>query len=141
LFTKGTSAEQQLDDILSGINSVFTQIELAKRYEKKIVISISFGNEVSGELRSRTSIKVEKSIYISPISDSLQYLRKFPGFVISSTNDEYLTSDDMIELGKLGNDEVLIFKDASHSLESDSVIDTIDFIKNAVIKIEEILLK
>lgn len=141
LSNREGTPDQNFDEALSGINKAFAEIEFEKQYKEKIFISRSFGNVFSGELRSRCSIEVNKSIYVSPISKALKYLNEFPGFIISGTKDEYLTSDEMIELAKLGNDKVLIFKEGSHSLESDSVIDTIDFIKTAIIKVEEFILK
>lgn len=141
LIERGAPYDVKVDKLVSRINNAFMKIELDKKYKEKIFISRSFGNVLSGELKKRYSIEVKKNVYISPISQSVEYLSDYPGFIVSSSVDEYLTDDEKSELAKLGNDKVLIFNEANHSLESNNILDTIGFCKEAVAKIDEFVQK
>ena len=76
------------------------QIEKDKNFTRKIFISRSFGNIVSNELKIRKSINSDKNVYISPTADAVKYFDKFPGLIITATNDEYLPDEKINELVK-----------------------------------------
>ena len=133
------SYEEKINSLTSGINEAI--LKTNKIYSDIIFISRSFGNIVSCELKKRYSINVFKSIYISPTSPALKFFDEYPGFIITSTNDEYLTKDEINELSKLGDKRLLILNEGNHSLETKNIYDTMNFGNIAVSKIIDFIRK
>ncbi len=133
------SYEEKINSLTSGINEAI--LKTNKIYSDIIFISRSFGNIVSCELKKRYSINVFKSIYISPTSPALKFFDEYPGFIITSTNDEYLTKDEINELSKLGDERLLILNEGNHSLETKNIYDTMNFGNIAVSKIIDYIRK
>jgi len=141
IVNKEDPYNRKLNSLIFGIHSALIEIEKKNKYSDKIFISRSFGNIVSSELKVRNSLNIEKNIYISPTSPAIKYLSDCPGFIITASNDEYLSPDEIKELSRLGNDKILIFRDGNHGLETENTTETSEFHKSAVAKIIEFLEK
>ncbi len=139
LFEREDTFDVKLDKIVSGIKKAIQKVELDKSYKDKIFISRSIGNVASCELKIRHSMNILKSVYISPTSPALKYFNDYPGFIVSSSNDEYLKADEIDKLSKLGDDKIIVFKDGNHSLETSNIKDTVEFCKEAVLKVVEFI--
>ncbi|XMB72966.1 hypothetical protein RJI07_03405 [Mycoplasmatota bacterium WC30] len=133
--------EKQLDEIAFAINQAIMLVEKKKKYEKRIFITRSAGNIISAEMKIKYSYVVDKCVYMSPTSDALKYIDDYPGFIVSSTKDGYLTSDDITKLSKLSSDKAIMLKDGDHGLETTNILETIDFHKKVVSKIIEFIAK
>jgi len=133
--------DEKLEKLIFGINSAILKIEKEKQYPDKIFVSRSFGNIVSSELKIKHFMDIKKSIYISPTSPAIKYINEHPGFIVTSSNDEYLTNDEITELRKLETDQILIFENGYHGLETNDISETMDFHRSAVRKIISFLEK
>lgn len=137
LFERKETNDEKMNKIVQGVNSALNRIKDEKQHDEIIFVSRSAGNLAASDLKIKYSIDVKKSIYISPTSDAIKYMNKYPGFIITSSNDEYLEKGDVEKLKKLHANRILVFQDGTHSLETNNIIKTIDFHKLAVTKIFE----
>ena len=129
LFVRKDTGDEKLEKGVFAINKAIEKVKTEKHYENTIFVSRSYGNVISCELKDKQEINIRKSVYISPTSEALTYIKRYPGFIVSGTKDEYLTSDYIIELSQSTDDNVLVFQNGPHSLETDNIVDTIDFCK------------
>ena len=139
LFARKDTADEKLEKGVFAINKAIEKIKADKNYDNTIFVSRSYGNVISSSLKEKYSPEIRKSIYISPTSEGLAFFKKYPGFIITGTKDEYLTNDDISYLSETKNENVLVLKDGPHSLETENIIDTIDFCKSALVRIIEFL--
>ncbi len=117
------------------VNRIYDYIKVnitKKTYKDIIFISRSFGNVISSNIKEVFGFKTFACIYVSPISKSLNLIKKYPGLIITADNDEYLTNEDFKDIQSYKNHEVLILKNGDHQLECTNTMDTIDFCKRAV---------
>lgn len=129
------SALEKIDVIACAIHDVIMKSKEIKKYDEHIFVSNSYGNIISNTIKDKYEMNVEKSIYISPTAYALKSIKKYPGFIISSTEDEYLTKEDASNLLTFSNSKILIFEGGNHTLECDDTIKSIEFCKNAVEKV------
>ncbi|MBU0997625.1 MAG: hypothetical protein KKE16_06260 [Firmicutes bacterium] len=125
--------------ITNAINEAILKVHESKDYEKTYYICESFGNIVSNAIKMEYPNMVAKSAYISPTIEGLEYISKYPGLIITSTNDEYLDEPTIKELKSRPKDNMLIIEDAGHSLMVDDVFESIDIVKVAVKRIIDYL--
>lgn len=141
LAKREESDEEKMSKITFAIHQAIMNNKKSKSYSNYLFVSRSIGNVVANKIKNDYKINVVKSIYISPISEALENIRKYPGLIISATNDEYFKKEDIEELLTYPNQEVLIFEDGDHQLECENTLETIEFCKNAVSKVIEFVNK
>ncbi len=141
LYTRGDSNEKQLDDIITAVKNAISEVSKDKNYISNIFIARSFGNIVSNELKIKYSLDVEKNIYIAPTKDALKYFNDFPGLIITGTQDDYMPENDFKVLIEKHNKNILVFENGGHALESNDIVETIDFCKLAVTSIKAFVQK
>lgn len=135
LVQQDLSVLEKIDLIASAIYNTIMKSKEIKKYDEYIFISNSFGNIVSNTIKDKYEMDVKNSIYISPTAYALKSIQKYPGCIVSSTEDEYLTKEDASKLLTFSNSEILIFEGGNHALECDDTIRTIEFCKDAVEKV------
>ena len=141
LAEREDSDEEKMNTIAFAVHKAIVNNEESKTYNNYLFVSRSIGNVVANKIKTDYKVNVSKSIYISPISEALEDIQKYPGLIISATNDEYFKKEDIEELLTSPNQEVLIFENGNHHLECDDTLETIDFCKNAVSKVIEFVNK
>jgi len=124
----------KMERITLGIHLAISQVKELKTYAKTLFVSRSFGNIISTQVKLKYNYDVDKDIYISPIPQALEEIKKNPGLIITSNHDEYLEEKHMNEILSYQNHELIVFKDGDHSLECDDTLKTIEFCKNAISK-------
>ncbi len=134
LTSKGDNYDQQMKKIKDNIYYAIQHINSRKHYRQTIFVSRSFGNVVSNTIRESYKMEIDKSIYISPIPQSLQLIEENPGLIITSGNDEYLSTKDKQKMLLYLQHTVLVFDDGDHCLESEDTIQTMDFCIHAITK-------
>lgn len=139
LFEIKDILDKKVEKGIFAINEAIKKVKTEKKYEDTIFISRSYGNVMSSKLKDKYSPEIRRCVYISPTSEGLAYSKKYPGFIVSGTKDEFLTTEDIDKLSNSKDENVLMLKDGPHSLETDSITDTIDFCKAAVVGINEFL--
>ena len=141
LFERKDSSDIKFEKIVESVNSAIKQVEKEKQYVDRLFISRSAGNLAASELKIRHSINVKKSIYISPTSEAIKYISKYPGIIITASNDEYLENGDINKLRQLKQSELIVFKNGTHNLETANITETINFHKLVLIKIVDFVEK
>ncbi|PAT01111.1 hypothetical protein CI105_08250 [Candidatus Izimaplasma bacterium ZiA1] len=129
------SIEVQFKKIAYALKEAIVKVKKEHKYDEVVYICRSMGNIVSNDIKNRYPEMIENSVYISPTSEGLNYIKKYPGLIISSTNDSYLEEKDYDTLGTFNEEDVMIFEGATHSLSTDDVFETIDICKMTVSKI------
>lgn len=117
------NAKSQLSDI--DINS----------YDKVIFVSKSIGTVIAGKLNTDIDKKID-NIYFTPVAQSLDVINDY-GIVFSGTSDTWVNGDDLKDFIREKNYPFYLYKDANHSLETNDVINNIDYLKDIFIKCEE----
>jgi len=125
--------------VISAVYEAIKKVQEDKNYTKKVFISRSFGNIVSNEIKIKESITADKCIYIAPTDEAVKYFETYPGLIITGTKDSYLPVEQVNIIKEKYKDDVLVFENGNHSIESDDMSDTLDFCKKAVLKIIDYL--
>ena len=131
IFIREDPLEEKIRKILYWINEAILCVIKDKKYNKMSFISRSYGTSLSNQLRIKYSLEIDKSIYISPITETLKYFEDYPGYIVSASNDEYLTSEDITFLSSQGDKNIIIFKDGGHNLQTEDETETNDFYNKA----------
>jgi hypothetical protein len=134
LYEENVSTEEQMNTLNSAIYEAISGNKEIKQYDEHIFVSNSFGNIVQNEIKEKYNVDVKKSIYIAPTAQALDLIKKYPGLIISATEDSYLTKDDLSKLLTFDESEILIFEGGNHGLECDDTLETMDFCKKVVAK-------
>ena len=139
LIVSEDSDEVKLEKVISAVYEAIKKVQEGKNYTKKVFISRSFGNIVSNEIKIKESITADKCIYIAPTDEAVKYFETYPGLIITGTKDSYLPVEQVNIIKEKYKDDVLVFENGNHSIESDDMSDTLDFCKKAVLKIIDYL--
>ncbi|MCK4551942.1 MAG: hypothetical protein KAU02_03420 [Tenericutes bacterium] len=131
IFKREETLDVKTEKLILWINEAIKSVNSDKKYNKMSFVSRSFGNLLSCEIKIRNSLLVEKSIYISPITETIKYFEKYPGYIVSASNDEYLTSEDITYLSTQIDKNIIIFKDGGHNLHTEDEFKTNDFYRQA----------
>lgn len=106
-----------------------------KPYDEYIFVSRSVGNVMANRTKIDYNIDVAKSIYVSPIPEALDNIEKYPGLLITATEDEYLNEENFKKIETFSEHEIIIFEGGDHGLECDNTLESIDFCKKCVSRI------
>lgn len=118
-------------DTLKVLNKV-----LEFSYKNIVFIGKSIGTIIIGRLRESLDDKYNmKSLYLTPIKPSKNYLNQFPGLAISGTMDKQFSEANKNEVVE---SEMMIVK-ANHALETRGTINTIKLHEEIIVKCESFL--
>ena len=139
LSYKGLTKQEEtydvkMEKITTGAHLAILQVKELKKYAKTLFVSRSFGNVISTTIKLNYNYDIDKDIYISPIPQALEEIKKNPGLIITSEHDEYLEKEHMNDILSYQNQEVIVFKEGDHSLECDDTLKTMEFCINAISK-------
>lgn len=131
VFKREEAYEVKVEKLLFWINEAIKTVSVGKQYDKMSFVTRSFGTLLSSQLRVKYSLEINKIVYISPIKETVEYFEDFPGYIVTASNDEYLTSENITFLSNQINENIIIFKDGTHNLETEDETETNNFYKQA----------
>lgn len=102
-----------------------------KEYNTVISVSKSIGTLIAGKAQDYFKEGEVKNIWLTPIMDSIEYITKNKGLVITGENDKLFGVEGIKKLDFQGVD-IKIIQGASHSLEVDDVFKTINIHKDVI---------
>ncbi|GKX31906.1 alpha/beta hydrolase [Vallitalea longa] len=102
-----------------------------KFYEIIYFIGKSLGTIISGKVRDEyKGYSNFYHIYLTPLKDSLPYINKYNGLLITGSKDKYFNKELLDQIIN-SNIKVEIIEDVNHALElNDNVLGTIDIHKH-----------
>lgn len=124
--------DEKMNKIAQSIHKGIEKSQESKTIEKFIFVSTSIGSIISEKVRSTYEYKDIISIYTSPTSLAIKEISKYPGLVITSTDDDMLKEGDLDIIKSFPKHEVVVFEDGDHRLECFDTLKTIDYCSKAV---------
>lgn len=116
--------EELFDRLTSETKKAFDFCINDRKYKKIYFIGKSIGTVICGRIRS-LECEVEY-IFLTPIKETINYINKHNGLIITGTKDKLFTNDYIKQISNDVNNQVMILEGANHSLELDAdVLDTI----------------
>lgn len=99
-------------------------------YDELYFVSKSFGTVVAGMLANEVKGGPIHQFYLTPLAETITYIKQFPGRVESGTRDPYVSADIRAEIAKIPGVELVVRERANHSLEiSGDVLYSVDLLK------------
>lgn len=95
--------------------------QIIEKYESLIFVSKSLGTIVAGQVAEAIEDKDIRHIYLTPLDGTVSYIQKSRGMVIYGTKDPVFNNQSIEAIEYLNEMEVHPIKDATHSLEVDTV--------------------
>ncbi|MGG7162362.1 alpha/beta hydrolase [Clostridium ihumii] len=104
---------------------VFESKEVIKKcmdnsYENIFFISKSLGTVIAGEISKFIGYDKVDNLFLTPIIDTMQYMKNCKCDVIVGTNDKFFNKQYINEIEKYDLVNLYIIEDATHSLEIDN---------------------
>lgn len=134
IIDKDDSVDEQLSKITHSVNEAIMISQETKTYEEYVFVSRSIGNLIADRTRTNYKYNDVISIYASPTSQALADIEKYPGLIITSTDDETLNEGDLEKIKSFTEHEVIVFEGGDHRIECFDTLKTIDYCNKAIAK-------
>lgn len=128
-------AELEFDDIHVLMEECTQAIhQIMDKYESLIFVSKSLGTIVAGQVAEAIEDKDIRHIYLTPVDRTVPYIQSSRGIVIYGTKDSQFNNKSTQAIEYLNDMEVYPIQDATHSLEVETVSDSL-VIMNEIVDI------
>lgn len=104
------------------------QAREVNEYDEVIFISKSIGTVLAGYVREALGIKNVKNIYLTPLEETLPYIKSGESIVIAGTKDGFLDKDKLKSFCYKQDIRLYQFMNLGHSMETDNVEESLNII-------------
>ena len=100
-------------------------------YRKVVLVGKSIGTTLIGRIRDEMDLGYDvKQIYLTPIRESIEDMKRYNGLVITGTKDKLFSIDMVNQVKEMPKNIIKMFEGANHALELEGDISkTIDLHK------------
>ncbi|AIO19066.1 Alpha/beta hydrolase family protein [Candidatus Izimaplasma bacterium HR1] len=131
------SSDEQIRKLTHSVHKAIKSVKELKKYKEYVFEARSIGNLIADQTRTNYKYEDVISIYASPTSQALKRIEKYPGLVITSTDDETLKEGDLETIKSFSKHEVIVFEGGDHRIECFDTLETIENCKQAIAKTME----
>jgi hypothetical protein len=122
--------ESEVDKVIYECYNSIKQI--INNYKDVVFVSKSLGTYIAGKTAELFPDRPIRHLFLTPIRSTIPIIEKFGGLVICGTKDQIFSENDIEQIERFENTDVLKIKDANHALEVENLNQSLDILKTLV---------